>query len=155
MLEVIVAVALFSTVATAMTVALNQLSAGATSVRRESMLLRRLQSELAEAANAPRLPSGRTESPRDEWGIAVTREAKPLELKTREGRALGGLYQIRVRADMEIAGGNLIREMETRVIRLEEIQGAATVPPAPGPAPRTPVGRPRRPTGQPVLPDTR
>jgi hypothetical protein len=135
LLEVIVAVALFTTVATAMTVALNQLAAAATSARRESLLMRRLQSELAETAHAPRLAAGRTESPRDAWGIVVAREVKPLELRNREGKPLSGLYQVRVRAAMESAGGELVREMETWVIRFDEIR-------------TEPEGKPNRPGGQ-------
>ncbi|MBU6301669.1 MAG: hypothetical protein KGS60_08955 [Verrucomicrobia bacterium] len=131
LLEVILAVALFTSVATAMTVALNQLSASTTSVRRESFLMRRLQSELTETAHSSRLSIGRTESPRDEWGIVVTREVKPLDLKNREGRGLDGLYQVKVRAAMEMAGGELSREMETWVIRLEEIEAQPVAPARP------------------------
>jgi prepilin-type N-terminal cleavage/methylation domain-containing protein len=143
LLEVLLALALFASVATAMTVALSQLAESTTSARREALLLRRLQSELAEVAHAPRLDLGHSESPRDAWGISVSSEIQPLELKSEEERSLSGLYQVRVRAAMTTGREDLVREMETWIIRFEEIQSTQPTPPADGnPAPRAPSSPP-------------
>ncbi len=141
LLEVLLALALFTAVATAMTVALNQLAASTTSARRESLLLRRLQSELAEVAHAPQLDVGHRESPRDELGISVFSEIKRVELKTEDDRSLAGLYEVRVRAAMGTGREELSREMETWILRLEEVQSAqpATPPTNGARGPRTPA----------------
>jgi len=149
LLEVILALALFTTVATAMTIAMNQLAASTLSARRESILLRRLQSEVAEIAHQPRLDLGRSESPPDPQGVAVTREIERIEAKSESGVVLDGLYRIRVSASMSsgpVKRDDLVREMETIEIRFDEIQsaqatpvpqGGQQVPPPPQPNPGT------------------
>ena len=128
MLEVVLALALFAAVSTAMAVALSQLAASTTAARRESMLLRRLESELAETAHQPRLLLGRSESPAaDASGISVSREVSRFDAVSQTGAALDGIYRIRVSAWLSTgpgAGDRLVREMETFEIRFGEIHAA-------------------------------
>ncbi|RFC41819.1 MAG: hypothetical protein DVB23_003313 [Verrucomicrobia bacterium] len=150
LLEVVLALALFASVATAMTVAMNQLAVSTTSARRESILLRRLQSEIAETAHQLRLELGNSSEPEDAMGIIVEREVSRLKVTNREGAPLDGLYRIRVMGTMVAGpgkGDDLVREMETFEIRLAEIQavqagaaaGANQAPPAdPSTAPLKP-----------------
>ena len=100
LLEVVLALALFASVATAMTVAMNQLAVSTTSARRESILLRRLQSEIAETAHQPQLELGRSSEPEDATGIFVEREVSRLKVTNREGAPLDGLYRIRITGTM-------------------------------------------------------
>jgi len=142
LLEVVLALALFASVATAMTVAMNQLAVSTTSARRESILLRRLQSEIAETAHQPQLELGRSSEPEDATGIFVEREVSRLKVTNREGAPLDGLYRIRITGTMAAGpgkGDDLVREMETFEIRLAELQeaqaaagtGASPADPAP------------------------
>jgi prepilin-type N-terminal cleavage/methylation domain-containing protein len=128
LLEVVLALALFAIVATAMTTALNQLAESTTSARRESMLLRRLQSEIAENSRLPLQHLGRSESPADESGIAVSREVSRLELKNQNGVELTALYRIHVSATIPLGPGSrerLVREMETFTLGFDELQKSA------------------------------
>ena len=125
MLEVILAIALFASVATALAVALHQLSVATTSARWESVVLRRLQSDLVEAAHQPRLELGRIESKVDEFGISTVREVEEAQASNKDGFALPGIYRIRVRAKLSKGPGSaieMVRELETYETRFDTLQ---------------------------------
>lgn len=109
MLEAVLALGLFATVATAMAVALNQLSSASTDMRREALLLRSLESAMTEAAFRQPLQPRFETAPGDAFGVVVETQIAPLNLKNQRGHQLGGLYQITVTASLDDGSANPMR----------------------------------------------
>ena len=105
MLEAVLALGLFATVATAMAIALNQLSSANTDMRREALLLRTLESAMTEAAHRTPLEPRFETTPTDAFGVRVETQIAPLNLKNQRGQQLRGLYQITVTATFDDGSG--------------------------------------------------
>jgi type II secretory pathway pseudopilin PulG len=119
LLEAVLALGLFATVATAMAVALNQLSSASTNMRREALLLRTLESAMTEAAHRTPLQPRFETTPIDAFGVSVETQIAPLNLKSQRGQQLRGLYQIVVTArfgDDSDSGPSMHRSLEQTVL---------------------------------------
>jgi type II secretory pathway pseudopilin PulG len=101
MLEAVLALGLFTTVATAMVIALNQLSSANTDMRREALLLRTLESAMTEAAHRTPLEPRFETTPTDAFGVRVETQIEPLNLKNQRGQPLRGLFQVTVTATFD------------------------------------------------------
>lgn len=100
MLEAVLALGLFATVATAMAVALNQLSSASTSMRREALLLRQMESAMTEAAHQRPLAAGFTTRPEDAFGVSLETQIAPVNLKSERGETLDGIYRVTITATL-------------------------------------------------------
>ena len=101
MLEAVLALGLFATVATAMAVALNQLSSASTSMRREALLLRQMESAMTEAAHQRPLSAKFATRPEDAFGVRLETQIAPLNLKTERNESLDGIYEITITAILD------------------------------------------------------
>jgi len=101
MLEAVLALGLFATVATAMALALNQLSSASTSMRREALLLRQMESAMTEAAHQRPLSAKFITRPEDAFGVRLETQIAPVNLKTERGESLDGIYEITVTAILD------------------------------------------------------
>ena len=101
MLEAVLALGLFATVATAMAIALNQLASANTDMRREALLLRSLESAMTEAAHRTPLEPRFETSPANAFGVRLETQIAPLNLKNQRGQPLRGLYQVTVTATFD------------------------------------------------------
>jgi prepilin-type N-terminal cleavage/methylation domain-containing protein len=134
LLEVIMAVALFSMVATAMTLALDRLAVASVVVKKESLLLRALESELTELGVSRREP--------DAFGISVVREVSSLQARTDRNEPLDGLFVARVTATLDDGSKNpLVRSGETCIIKFALITPPENASEA---SPQTPAPPPNR-----------
>jgi type II secretory pathway pseudopilin PulG len=98
LLEVILALALFSVVAVSMSGALNQVAQASRSVRLESRVMRTLESLLAEAAHQHRFTETTRAFPPNDQGVAATLRVERMPLRSREGNALDGIFRITAEA---------------------------------------------------------
>jgi len=101
MLEAVLALGLFATVATAMAVALNQLSSASTLMRREALLLRQMESAMTEAAHRRPLTAKFETRPEDEFGVRLETQIAPVNLTSERGEALDGIYEVTVTAILD------------------------------------------------------
>lgn len=142
LLEVIMAVALFSMVATAMTLALDRLAVASVVVKKESLLLRALESELTELRHARQLPMGVSRREPDAFGISVVREVSSLQARTDRNEPLDGLFVARVTATLDDGSKNpLVRSGETCIIKFALITPPENASEA---SPQTPAPPPNR-----------
>ncbi|MDF1852298.1 MAG: hypothetical protein P1U85_15775 [Verrucomicrobiales bacterium] len=103
LLEIIVSIALFGVVTTAMVSALHQLSKTSKTARDEVSTQRRFESIFAELASGsnPQLTSGKRLIPADGTGIAVMLNVVPEELLSNEGAPLGSVFRVTMTAGIE------------------------------------------------------
>ena len=101
MLEAVLALGLFATVATAMAVALNQLSSASTSMRREALLLRQMESAMTEAAHQQPLTPRFETRPEDAVGVRLETQIAPVNLKSERGETLDSIYQVTITAILD------------------------------------------------------
>lgn len=96
LLEIIVSVALFAMVGTAMVAALHHMSQTSNLARDEIAMHRRFESILAEIAHGSgdRLPSGDVTYPPDGSGISVKVEILPGKLTNARGEILDSIYNV-------------------------------------------------------------
>ena len=96
LLEILMAIALFSTVSVAMVQALGQIADTSMVARREALMVGRLDSAITEAANRVEWEEGTWSTERDAFGISVTTRIDRAELWNREGVALEGIWRVGV-----------------------------------------------------------
>ena len=96
LLEILMAIALFSTVSVAMVQALGQIADTSMVARREALMVGRLDSAITEAAQRVKWEDGVWETERDAFGISVTTRIDRAELWNREGLALEGIWRVGV-----------------------------------------------------------
>lgn len=126
MLEAVLALALFATVATAMAVALNQLSSASTDMRREALLLRSLESAMTEAAHRRPLVASFETSPVNDFGVSVETQIAPLNLKNPRGQQLDGVYEISVTASLDHGGDESMQRSLRQLAFVAENRGGST-----------------------------
>jgi prepilin-type N-terminal cleavage/methylation domain-containing protein len=117
LLEIILAMALFSIVAVGMTRALDQIAQTTKSSRQEAQVLRVLESVLAEVAHQPELKPRTISFPKTSDGIDASASIEKVRLFTQDKAELDKMF--RIRAEAWLADGaskrSLKRQMETYV----------------------------------------
>ena len=103
LLEIIVSIALFALVGTAMVAALHHLAKTSNVARNEIAIQRRFDSILAEVVfgSGDRLTSGITTYPADGSGIAVIVEVVPEKIVNSEGLSLDSIFRINISGTLE------------------------------------------------------
>ena len=116
LLEIILALGLFSLVAVAMTRALDQIAKTSKAVRSEGQVLRVMESVLAQVEHQPELKIGGTHFDAGADGVEADATIESTDLLTRNKARLDHLFLIRVKAWIPDGRARLIeREMETYV----------------------------------------
>jgi hypothetical protein len=103
LLEIIVSIALFALVGTAMVAALHHLAKSSNVARHEVAVCRRFDSILAEVtfASGNRVTSGTTTFPADGSGVTVTVEVSPEKVIDIEGASLDSIYRIKMTGKLQ------------------------------------------------------
>lgn len=103
LLEVILSIALFSMVATAMVVALDRLAATSTIAQKESRIFRRLNSVITEFVYRPNhtIEPGETRFPADANGVLVNVVVTGEEFLTENDQSLEHMYRIQLTGHLE------------------------------------------------------
>jgi prepilin-type N-terminal cleavage/methylation domain-containing protein len=116
LLEILLALALFSMVAVGMTKALDQIASTSGQARREAQVLRVLESVLAEVSHQPELKPARLNFPKTADGIDATASIAKVRLQTQDKVELDHVFFITAEA-WHADGGKqrLQRRMETYV----------------------------------------
>jgi len=116
LLEILMAMALFSMVAVGMTKALDQIAQTTQRSRQEAQVLRVLESVLAEVAHQPELKPRSVTFAKTADGIDASAAIEKIRLFTQDKVELNSMF--RVRAEAWLAAGSrhsLKRQMETYV----------------------------------------
>ncbi len=116
LLEVILALAIFATVAVGMTNALDQMARSSRSSRQEAQVLRVLESVLAEVAHQPELKPRSVSFPLTDDRIGAAASVAKVELVTKARVKLDHMFLIRAEAWFQDGREQLMkRSMETYV----------------------------------------
>ena len=116
LLEIIMAIALFSIVAVAMTRALDQIAKTSKAAQREGQVMRVLESVLAEVVHEPELKAGSEHFEVGADGVAADATIQHIELLTRNKARLDHMFEIHVKAWITDGRAHLMqREMKTYV----------------------------------------
>ncbi|MCP5557392.1 MAG: prepilin-type N-terminal cleavage/methylation domain-containing protein [Verrucomicrobiaceae bacterium] len=116
LLEIVLAMALFSIVAVGMTRALDQIAQTSKAARMEAMVLRVLESVVAEVSHQPEFKKTSINFPKTADGVDASARIEKIELRTKDKVVLDHLFI--VRADAWLADGRdqmFKRSMETYV----------------------------------------
>lgn len=116
LLEILMAMALFSIVAVGMTKALDQIAQTTKRSRQEAQVLRVLESVLAEVSHQPELKARSVTFPKTADGVDASAAIEKVRLFTQDKVELTSMF--RVRAEAWLAEGSkhsLKRQMETYV----------------------------------------
>ena len=99
MMEVIIAVALFAMVGTAMVVAINDIADLTFKLHRQQRLSRIIDSELRPAMSMPNLEEGKETVTLDELGVELETLIEPIEeMENQDGQLLSNMFRIQVSA---------------------------------------------------------
>jgi Na+-translocating ferredoxin:NAD+ oxidoreductase RnfG subunit len=99
MMEVIIAVALFAMVGTAMVVAINDIADLTFKLHRQQRLSRIIDSELRRAMSMPNLEEGKETVTLDELGVELETLIEPIEeMENQDGQLLSNMFRIQVSA---------------------------------------------------------
>jgi len=99
LLEVVLALAIFGTAATAFAVAINQIARSASLAQTELRVTRILESALDEAVSLPTLEEGTTSTTDQGSGIELDTTVELIEnLESEEGQLLQQMYRVKVTA---------------------------------------------------------
>jgi prepilin-type N-terminal cleavage/methylation domain-containing protein len=116
LLEVLLALALFSIVAVSMSEVLDQVSRASLSLRTESELYRKIENVLSLEAGQGSMQERESDWSEDESGVQTKLVVRRLSLHGADGRLLEHLFQIEAEARKKIGTGPMLfRKMETRV----------------------------------------
>ncbi|MDB6120168.1 MAG: hypothetical protein JWO08_3949 [Verrucomicrobiaceae bacterium] len=116
LLEIIMAIALFSMVAVAMTRALDMIAKTSKAAQREGQVMRVLESVLAEVVHQPELKSGSEHFTGGADGVTADASIQRVDLYTRNKSRLDHMFEIHVKAWITDGRARLMeREMKTYV----------------------------------------
>ena len=116
LLEIVLAIGLFSIVAVSMTRALDQVARTSRAARSEGQVLRVLESVLAEVSHQPKLKPGGIRFEAGADGVEADATIEPVKLYTRNKQLLDHMFLIRVNAWIPDGTSRLFaREMKTYV----------------------------------------
>jgi len=96
LLEVLLAVAVFSMAATGFVVALHKMGDVAAATQREVRITRALESALHEALSLPTLEEGKTTLELEDSGMEIDTLIEPIEIENQEGQLLQEMFRIEV-----------------------------------------------------------
>ena len=96
LLEVLLAVAVFSMAATGFVVALRKTGDIAAATQREVRITRALESALHEALSLPDLEEGKTTLELEDSGMEIDTLIEPLEIENQDGQLLQNMFRIEV-----------------------------------------------------------
>jgi len=96
LLEVLLAVAVFSMAATGFVVALHKTGDIAAATQREVRITRALESALHEALSLPTLEEGKTTLELEDSGMEIDTLIEPIEIENQDGQLLQEMYRIEV-----------------------------------------------------------
>ena len=96
LLEVLLAVAVFSMAATGFVVALHKTGKVAAATQREIMITRVLESALHEALSLPTLEEGKTTLELEDSGMEIDTLIEPIEIENKDGQLLQEMFRIEV-----------------------------------------------------------
>ncbi len=116
LLEIILALALFSLVAVGMTRALDQIAQTSKQARQESQVLRILESVMAEVAHQPELKPATLPFPKSSDGVDAVASIQRVKLMTKDKAELDHMFLIRVEAWIQDGRKQVLkRSMQTYV----------------------------------------
>lgn len=116
LLEIVLAIGLFSIVAVSMTRALDQVARTSRAARSEGQVLRVLESVLAEVSHQPKLKPGGIRFEAGADGVEADASIESVKLYTRNKQLLDHMFLIRVKAWIPDGRSRLFaREMKTYV----------------------------------------
>ena len=117
LLEIVMALGLFSLVAVGMTRALDQIARTSKQTRQEAQVLRVLESVLAEVAHQPELKAGGVSFPKTADGVDANASIEKIRLFTQDKVELDKMFRIRAEAWIQLDSRKpvLRRHMETYV----------------------------------------
>lgn len=116
LLEVILALALFSIVAVGMTRALDQIAQTSKQSRQEAQVLRVLESVLAEVSHQPELKETSVNFPKSADGVDASARIVKVKLLTKDKTELDHMFKIQAEAWLETGFKRALkRRMETYV----------------------------------------
>ncbi|MEM9283694.1 MAG: prepilin-type N-terminal cleavage/methylation domain-containing protein [Verrucomicrobiota bacterium] len=99
MMEVLIALALFASTATALVVALNEVGNVTFELQRDRKIARILDSELRQVMSLPTLEEGQETRVLDELGIEIDVLIEPIEeLENQDGQLLQNMFRIQLSA---------------------------------------------------------
>ena len=101
LMEIMLALALFSMVSVALVSALNQIAQTSAGARREGQVLRVLQSVIAEVSHSPKLKKGKIDFAQSPDGVSAEVEVAELVLKNQQNILLSGMWVIKAEAWMD------------------------------------------------------
>ena len=114
LMEMVLALAVFSMAATGFVVALHRMSEAASVAQTEMRITRVLESALDETMSLPVLEPGESAYDLGDTGIQIRALIEPLEdLETEEGTPLQEMYRIVITAEWYEDGQRKQREVET------------------------------------------
>jgi prepilin-type N-terminal cleavage/methylation domain-containing protein len=96
LLEVLLAVAVFSMAATGFVVALHKTGEVAAATQREMKITRVLESALHEALSLPTLEEGKTTLELEDSGMEIDTLIEPIEIENQDGQLLQEMFRIEV-----------------------------------------------------------
>lgn len=96
LLEVLLAVAVFSMAATGFVVALHKTGDIAAATQREVRITRALESALHEALSLPDIEEGKTTLELEDSGMEIDTLIEPLEIENQDGQLLQNMFRIEV-----------------------------------------------------------
>ena len=116
LLEIVLAIALFSIVAVGMTRALDQIAQTSKQSRQEAQVLRVLESVLAEVAHQPALKETTVNFPKSADGVDARASIVKVKLVTKDKTELASMFKVEAEAWLETGfKRSLKRRMETYV----------------------------------------
>lgn len=116
LLEIILALGLFSLVAVGMTQALDQIAQTSKQSRQEAQVLRVLESVLAEVSHQPELKATTVSFPRSADGVDARASIVKVKLMTKDKTELDHMFHVKAEAWLETGlKKSLKRRMETYV----------------------------------------
>ena len=116
LLEIIMAIALFSMVAVSMTGALDMIAKTSKAAQREGQVMRVLESVLAEVVHQPELKAGGEHFEAGADGVAADARIEHIDLLTRNKARLDHMFEVHVTAWINDGRARLMqREMKTYV----------------------------------------
>ena len=115
LLEILLSIALFSTVSVAMVHALDQIADTSIYGRREAQMVERLDSEITRASNSPRFEAGQWQTETDDFGISTITTIEPADIVNDAGETLEGIWRIYVEVTWTDGVRREMRTSETLV----------------------------------------
>ena len=113
LMEVVIALGIFSTAVVAFIVALNKTAELSLLARQESMVSRLVEGAIMEAATSPEMKEEKYEYQLDEMDMKISVETKPIDLYNKDKAKLEDMWLVQVRASWMENGEEKEQTVET------------------------------------------